>query len=780
MSTAQQTLLMVGAGGMGMAPLALYLRGRGYRVLGYDDQLRHQVRELLAGAGVELLASAELPQGVDRVVRTSAARLEHPLIKQAIDAGIPVLRRGEMLAEEARQRRFVAIAGSHGKTTTTAMLISALRQAGTAADYVLGGLFADGSKPASYTGIGCLAAEVDESDGTIDGFSPAITALVNLDWDHADYYQNPKAIEAAFGRLCARTSEAILLPEGDLNLLRIAQGSAGDGVRIYTVGQGGDFSYRPVEQRECSTVIELAGAYAEGQALQATVNAGGLFNAANGAMALAAAKLIGAELSGESLRHYPGVRRRQTLLFNKPALAVFQDYAHHPAEIEAFLTFARQAYPERRLVVVFQPHRYTRTLQFKERFASVLSSADRVALLEVYAASEAPIEGANSAGIVELVDKRCEPVLADSEQALFTALAEERGLPRVILFVGAGDIEDWADEYVEHLKSEAADGLEIMKTKPNAKKSEGEEWWQRALALLDDKQLKQNEPLAKKTTMMVGGNARYYAEPQDEAALEKLVGLARGAGVEIFFLGRGSNLIVADSGFDGLVIRLGGDYWSEIRPLGDSLLYARAGARLKQLCGDAAKLGLKGFEFLEGIPGTVGGSLRMNAGAMGNWIFDVVHTVRFMSLTGTIHELPAASFHAGYRHCAELREAVALSAVFKASGQAGQESIRQQLEAFSGKRKSSQPREPSAGCIFKNPDGNHAGKLIDQLGLKGKTVGGAMVSPVHGNFIVNTGAATATDVLTLVREVRAAVLEKTGIALEPEALLLGKKWEEML
>lgn len=776
----QQTVLMVGVGGMGMAPLALYLRGRGYRVLGYDDQMRHQVRELLAGAGVEILSNGELPQGVSRVVRTSAARLEHPLIKQAIDAGIPVLRRGEMLAEESQQRRFVAIAGSHGKTTTTAMLISALRQTDTAADYVLGGLFADGSMPAIYTGEGCLVAEVDESDGTIDGFSPAITALVNLDWDHADYYQNPKAIEAAFGRLCARTREAILLPEGDLNLMRIAQGSAQAGVKIYTVGRGGDFSYKAVEQKECSTVVELAGAYADGQPMQATISAGGLFNAANGAMALATAKLIGAELSGESLRYYPGVRRRQTLLLNRPALAVFQDYAHHPAEIEAFLTFARQAYPERRLVVVFQPHRYTRTLQFKERFASVLSSADRVALLEVYAASEMPIEGANSASIAELVDKRCEPVLARTEPALFSVLAEERGLPRVILFVGAGDIEDWADEYVEHLKSEAADGLEIMTAKPNAKKSEPEEWWQKALTLLGEKQLRQSEPLAKKTTMMVGGSARYYAEPQDEEALQLLVGLAKGAGVEIFFLGRGSNLIVSDSGFDGLVIRLSGDYWSEIRPAGDGLLYARAGARLKQLCGEAAKLGLQGLEFLEGIPGTVGGSLRMNAGAMGSWIFSVVHKVRFMSMTGTIHELPAESFHAGYRHCAELRDAVALSAVFKATGFASQESIRQLLESCSGKRKASQPREPSAGCIFKNPEGNHAGKIIDELGLKGKQVGGAMVSPVHGNFIINTGTATASDVLQLVREVRATVLEKTGIALEPEALLLGKKWEDAL
>lgn len=778
MSTPRTTVLMVGVGGMGMAPLALYLCGRGYRVLGFDDQLRHQVRELLVCGGVELLTAPVLPAGVDRVVRTSAARMDHPLVRQAAEAGVPIVRRGEMLAEQAAGTRFVAIAGSHGKTTTTAMLIAALRQTETAADYILGGLFADGSVPAQYKGTGCLVAEVDESDGTIGGFSPAITVLVNLDWDHADYYQNPKAIEAAFARLCARTGEAIILPEGDFNLLRIAQSSVREGVKIYTVGGKGDFGYTLLKQQESSSTISLCGAYGN---VAATVNAGGVFNAANGAMALAAARLLGAELTEESLRHYPGVRRRQTILHNKPALTVFQDYAHHPAEMEAFLRFARQAYPERRVVVVFQPHRYSRTMQFRERFATVLSSADRVVLLEVYAASEAPIAGANSATIVELVNAKCEPVLAATPERLFAALAEERGLPRVILFVGAGDIEDWADEYVEHLRTEDADGLAIMTPTVPASTDSAPDWWRMAQETVGSHcLLKEHEPLGKKTTMRVGGSARYYAEPQDEDALKVVLQLAREAGVEIFFLGRGSNLIVADCGFDGLVVRLYGDYWNAVEQVGEGLLFARGGVRLKQLCGDAARLGLRGFEFLEGIPGTVGGSLRMNAGAMGNWIFDVVHSVRYLTLAGEIHELPVSSFHAGYRHCVELRDAVALSAVFKAIGAGDQAGIRQQLEIFSGKRKASQPREPSAGCIFKNPEGDHAGRLIDQSGLKGKSVGGAMVSPVHGNFIVNTGEATATEVVQLVREVREAVLERTGISLEPEVLLLGQKWEELL
>ena len=201
---------------------------------------------------------------------------------------------------------------------------------------------------------------------------------------------------------------------------------------------------------------------------------------------------------------------------------------------------------------------------------------------------------------------------------------------------------------------------------------------------------------------------------------------------------------------------------------------------MKNLCGLAAKSGLVGFEFLEGIPGNLGGALRMNAGAMGGWMFDVVEEVKLMTMDGELHTLTKSEMHVDYRHCAELHDAVALGALLKPASQAEGAAIALQIDAYKEKRQKSQPREPSAGCIFKNPPNDSAGRLIDASGLKGERVGDAEVSPVHANFIVNRGNATAADVIALVRRVRARVEQSHGVKLEPEVLLYGKQWKDVL
>jgi UDP-N-acetylenolpyruvoylglucosamine reductase len=205
-----------------------------------------------------------------------------------------------------------------------------------------------------------------------------------------------------------------------------------------------------------------------------------------------------------------------------------------------------------------------------------------------------------------------------------------------------------------------------------------------------------------------------------------------------------------------------------------------AGLRLKNLCGLAAKAGLTGFEFLEGIPGNVGGALRMNAGAMGGWMFDVVAEVQLITLTGEVSTRPRAAMHVDYRHCAELHDTIALGALLRPAAHADAAAVGRQIDVYKKKRQESQPRDPSAGCIFKNPPGNSAGRLIDQSGLKGERVGDAEVSPVHANFIVNRGHATSADLIALVRRIRARVHAAHGVHLEPEVLLYGQDWKDVL
>ena len=292
--------------------------------------------------------------------------------------------------------------------------------------------------------------------------------------------------------------------------------------------------------------------------------------------------------------------------------------------------------------------------------------------------------------------------------------------------------------------------------------------------------LRREEPLAPRTTLRVGGAARIYAEPAATVDLQALLREAKVRGVEVFVLGRGSNLVVPDEGVNGLVVSLAHEAWSAFEPRGDGGVWVGAGLRLKKLCGQAAKAGLVGFEFLEGIPGSIGGALRMNAGAMGGWMFDVVESVQMMSLDGDLLTLAKSAMHVDYRHCAELHRAIALGALLRPAAQAGADTVARQIDVYRKKRQESQPREPSAGCVFKNPPGSSAGRLIDECGLKGECVGDAEVSPMHANFIVNRGRASAADVIALVRRVRARVKEARGIDLQPEVLLYGKKWEEVL
>jgi UDP-N-acetylenolpyruvoylglucosamine reductase len=176
----------------------------------------------------------------------------------------------------------------------------------------------------------------------------------------------------------------------------------------------------------------------------------------------------------------------------------------------------------------------------------------------------------------------------------------------------------------------------------------------------------------------------------------------------------------------------------------------------------------------------VGGALRMNAGAMGSWLFEVVESVDVITPEGVLETRPVEKLTVNYRECADLKENVAVSAVFKAKGCEDPAAVRARMEAFAAKRKASQPREPSAGCVFKNPKGDFAGRLIDMAASRSLRVGGAEVSEVHGNFIINRGGATSEDVLPSSAKLRSVVKEKYGAELEPEVQILGSNWEDIL
>ena len=760
---------LVGVGGAGMTPLAMLLAQRGWSVSGEDDGLTAAAQRWLEQAGVALGASGAVPAATDLLVYSSAIAASHPARVAATALGLPQVRRGELLAELLRDRKLIAVVGAHGKTTTTGLLITALRRAGFGAGWLLGGLFQDDRvPPAAADENGWVVAEIDESDGTIDRFAPEITVATNLDWDHPDYYRQIGDLEATFAALFSRTRSAIYVNPACALSARLA--GRGFTARVHRFGFEGEFAVRIAGFVDGRQLLDLAPAFG---ASRARVRAGGDFNALNAAAALAVCVQLGVPVTPDLLADYPGVKRRQVVLLETEKLQVIEDYAHHPTEIAALIGGMRRL-PHKRLLVAFQPHRFSRTARFKADFARALLGADELFLLDVYAASEQPIAGGTTADIYAELARGGSGTRVHylpGDRAGFLRLLRERVRDGdLVLFVGAGDIDQCAAEFVRELQGEVAQQARWLECATALR-----------AALSPETKITENEALGPKTTMRVGGPARYYAEPANEADLATLLRETHRRQLPVLLLGRGSNLLVPDEGVDALVIRLAGREWQrfDLRP--DGRVEVGAGLRLKELCGLAAARGLRGFEFLEGIPGTLGGALRMNAGAMGGWMFDLVDAVRLALRDGTVRTLRRHELHVAYRDCRELADAVAVGAVLRPiSAGVPTGEIQAQIAAFQTRRQATQPRDPSAGCMFKNPPNDSAGRLIDALGLKGERVGDAEVSPIHANFIVNRGQATAADVIALMRRVRERVKAAHGIELEPEVLLYGREWRDVL
>jgi UDP-N-acetylmuramate dehydrogenase len=285
-------------------------------------------------------------------------------------------------------------------------------------------------------------------------------------------------------------------------------------------------------------------------------------------------------------------------------------------------------------------------------------------------------------------------------------------------------------------------------------------------------QLLYNEPMSGHTSLRVGGVADLYAEPEDADDLLTLVRGLKDRQVPWLTIGRGNNLLVRDGGIRGAVISLA--RFNRISEAGERLIRAEAGAENLALVRFAQERGLGGIGFISGIPGTVGGAVKMNAGAYGSGILERLESLTLLR-EKSVTEYPREQFQYGYRHLALPTGAIVLAALFKlepCEPRLTEEEIRKDTEL---RRSKHNVGFPSAGSFFKNPSGQAAWRLIDQAGLRGAAVGGAQVSEVHSNFLINRGGATAADFLELARQVREAVFNASGVRLEEEVRIVGEE-----
>ena len=456
----------IGIGGVGMSGIAEVLHNLGYAVSGSDrseSATALRLREL--GIDVHIGHAAAHIGDADVVVTSSAIKNDNPELVAAREARIPVIPRAEMLGELMRFRRGIAIAGTHGKTTTTSLAASVLAEANYDPTFVIGGqLNAAGANARLGTGQ-YLVAEADESDGSFLLLSPVIAVVTNIDADHLENYQGDFAlVRKAFNDFLHRLpfyGLAVLCVD-DQEVAELAKITAR---RVMTYGidtEDADVRATNVTQRGFEMHFDLVLPGVK-DAMPVTLNLPGRHNVLN---ALAAASIgwqlgVGAEAIAHALANFQGVgrrfHRRGEIALDKGKAMLVDDYGHHPRELAAVFAAARGGWPDRRLVVGFQPHRYSRTRDLLDDFANVLAEADVLVLTDVYPAGEAPIAGADGRALARAVRARgkVDPVLIAHPRELKDALPALLRDGDLLLLLGAGDIGTAAVELAQagHLRT---------------------------------------------------------------------------------------------------------------------------------------------------------------------------------------------------------------------------------------------------------------------------------------------------------------------------------------
>ncbi len=742
---------LLGVAGSGMSGLAGLLLDLGHRVSG-SDRVTSLETERLQRAGLEyyLHQKAEHVHGCDLVIYSSAIKPDNVSFVEATRLGVPMLRRAEALAMVLRAKRGIIVAGTHGKTTTSSMIAHLLRVAGLNPSYYVGAEIPILGSNARWDADGELfVAEGDESDGSLTSYTPATSVLLNIEEDHLDFYKDLAAIEKVFETLLANTTGAAVYCSDDPVASRLC--AERQGAVSYGSNSSADYSFARVEMRDMTSIFDL---HRSGDLLgRVELGVPGRHNILNATAATAVAIESGA--SFDSVRHalgtFRGAKRRIEDRHRSPAFMVVDDYGHHPTEIRATLQTVRGA-GRKRVLAIFQPHRYSRTVALRDAFGGAFTDADSVFLTDVYPAGETPVPGVDSEYLASSLRTAGHPDVTACPTPHAARLALGRTLREgdLVITLGAGNVHIEAGA----LSRDLARYEQLREAMPLGR-------------------LSLYEPLAPRTTLRVGGPAQFFAEPESEAALAGLLRASRELGLPVFFLGRGSNLLIRDGGIPGLVISFAGGVFTRVDVEGEQI-FAGAGVRFKQVAAAAKTAGIGGFEWMDGIPGTVGGGLRMNAGAMGVETFDQVVSVRTMDYDGRITERTRDDLEVGYRHALGLDKEVALGALFTGAF-APEAEIAAKLGESLQKRKSSQPAASSAGCVFRNPSSIPAGKLIDELGLKNHSVGAARVSEVHGNFIVNDGGATSAEILRLIGEIREKAARERGLLLETEVRIVGEE-----
>lgn len=738
----------IGIGGIGMSALAQMLVRLGLRVSGSDAHPGQITRDL-ERMGVRVSASHEagLVDGAECVVYSSSIRETNPEIVEARRRGLPVLHRSEVLAMLSAEKWSAAVSGTHGKSTTTSILGWIFKRCGEDPTVIVGAKSRQLGGNFSMGAGSKVVFEADESDASFLRYRPDAIIVTNIDNDHLDHFHDIGGVYAIFREFTGR-----LKPGGrwygcaECPQTRRLLRERPEGAVSYGFGDGWDYTARDVETGGRGIRFTLWKGARKLGSVQLRLY--GRHNALNATAAIALAVDQGVDFAraAEAAGSYEGAVRRFDVKLDSERLIVVDDYAHHPTEIRATIEAAGQ-YSARRLVVVFQPHRYSRTSILENDFAASFDPADELVVTDVYAAGEYPIAGVSGENLARVIaSHRLGPTRYVPREALEADLASNLRPGDFVMTMGAGDIFE-AAEFLSRRYRRIADAIRA--------ECRGA--------------VKENEPLAPHTTIKIGGPAECWFEPEDERSLERALKLAAHSGWPVTVIGGGSNLLLPDEGVSGLVVHLGAPAFRELSIDQDGCVTAGAALPLSALTQFLVTNGRGGCEFLLGVPAQVGGAVMMNAGSAVHWLGEHVVRVDGIGFDGRARSWQGREIPFQYRSSG-LSDCIITRAVLKFP-EVPAEMTAENMSAYSEYRRNSQDlKYPNAGCMFRNPGGGKppAGKLIEDAGLKGARAGGAQISIVHANFVINVGDARQKDVLELLDLAERTIRDRYSLELRRE------------
>jgi UDP-N-acetylmuramate--L-alanine ligase/UDP-N-acetylenolpyruvoylglucosamine reductase len=746
-------IFFLGIKGVAMANLAVILKKIGKNVTGCDLEEEFITDKLLKDNKIDWVVGFDpknLPKKTDIIVYSAAhGGTNNPLIIGAVKNNINIISQAKLVGELTDQfETKIAVCGCHGKTTTSSLLVYALNKLSQRPSYLVGAPFFTGYSGGDFQDKKYFVVEADEYgvnppvDKTpkFNFINPDHIIATNIDFDHPDVYKDIEETKKVFFKFFG--NKKIIANIDDPNLLRCIDTS-----KAITYGESEKANYQiincRINENESSFEIKNVGEF--------KISIFGKHNIHNAAAVIVQLLELGFK-AGEikkAILGFSGAERRFEKVYFKNNIYLFDDYAHHPAEIEATINAAKARFKDRRIVVIFQPHTYSRTSNLLKHFNESLSRAGIGLILPIFASAR-EISSQFKVSSKDIIGKSKNLNYVASNDQLINQLESILKEGDVIFTMGAGNVYKLKNEIIKIINNK--------------------------LQITNKLQIEKNKDLTFLNTLRSNTTAEYFLDARTREDLIEGKKFALKNKLQVFVLAGGSNLAIIKEKIKGLVIKNNYKEMKIIKEADDHvLLSVSSGYPVSLLVNETVKMGYQGFEYHRGLPGTVGGAIYMNSKWTKplSYFGDNLESAFLVNDQGESQKVGKKYFNFAYDFSIlQNTKEILLEAVFKLK-KIDPTILEERARSAFEYRKQTQPMGmATSGCFFKNVDGRSAGQMIDQSGLKGFAVGDFFVSPIHANFIINRGHGQSKDLIKIVKIIKERVKQKFGVELHEEVIII--------